>query len=347
MGHLLIVPLVFDEAGRDAWLSLLIALIPGCLLALVLAGLNRYAPGQSLAEVFSLLGRPLGVIATLVYTSYFLLLPALTLRGLMDFMKTVFMPQTPSMIFGFLFLSVCGYAAYIGLESFSRANSLLMPLLIMAGLTAAVMALPDKDYRLLLPALEKGIQPPLLGSLPLLGLLGEMVAFGMILPSVKRSAYLWRVLLLSVITIGLLFIGPLTGPIAMFSEEVIIKYDYPTYNEFRYGRFLVHFQSLAVFLWLGGNLGRITFFFYVSALGLSRLTGQKEHRKLVAPVGVIILLLAAFAFPTLDRVKWFLSTVYPILGIGLGVVLPTILLILLMFKKRKKMGKSYLMKKCQ
>lgn len=348
MGHLLIAPLVFDKAGRDAWLSLIIALVAGFLLALVLAGLNRHAPGQSLVDILvTVLGKPVGNCLTIVYLLYFLLPPALTLRGLMAFMNTVFLRETPALVLGAIFLLVSVYAAWAGLESFVRGNSLLMPLLIAAGITAAVMALPDKDYGFLLPVMERGIYPPLLGSLPLLGLLGEMVAFSMILPSASSCASLGRMILISVGIIGLLFIGPLTGPIAMFSEQLIVKYDYPTYSEFRYGRFLIYFQSLAIFLWLGGNFGRMALYIYVSALGVTRLAGLRNHQKPVMPVAVIILLLAAYAFPTLKKVKEFLATGYPILGIGLGIVLPTFLLLLLVFKKRKNMEDANLMTNSQ
>lgn len=86
MGHLYLVPIVLGEAGRDGWISILIALVPALVLALVLARLADLSPKRSLVEMFvDVLGRIPGKMMGLAYTTFFALAPAITVRGLMDF----------------------------------------------------------------------------------------------------------------------------------------------------------------------------------------------------------------------------------------------------------------------
>lgn len=337
MGHLYVVPMVYKLAGRDGWLSLLVALVPGLVTALVLAGLGWSMPGRSLVEMScALLGKPLGKLVSLVYVGYFLLVPAITMRGLMDFMKTSFMPQTPPMVFGLVFLFICAYAVLTGLQTLMKTNEMVLPILITAGILLSGITLPNKDFQRLLPVLESGLNPVLRGSIPLLGLLGEIVVIGMVQPAVKRSDSLWKTNLGAVLIIVLLFAGPLTGPVAIFGAESATRFVYPTFSEMqytRYGYFLEYLQSAAIFLWLFGSLGRVSLFYYASTLGASQLLGLTDYRKFVAPVGIVILALSIFSFPNILTVNEFLISSYARISIGLGMILPAVLLTLAIAKR--------------
>lgn len=325
MGHLLIVPLVFGAAGRDAWFSLLLALVPGFALAMVLAGLGRSVPGKSLVELSAvLLGKHVGKVIGLAYAGFFLIPAAITLRGLMDFMTTAFMTQTPPLVLGLIFLLVCGFAVMDGLESLARTNELLLPLLITSGILAASLSFPEKDYQKLLPILERGMGPVLHRSIPLLCLLGEMVVIAVLQPSLKRTGPFWKNNVLVVLIVGLLLVGPLTGPVATFGEKVVTTLAYPTYNEIEFIR-PRNVQTIAVLLWLFGSFGRVSLFFYASALSTSQVIGLTDYRKLAVPLGIVILIISIVAFPNDHSVRGFLATSYAEISIVLGMILPAFL----------------------
>lgn len=328
-GHLLIVPVVFNIAGRDGWLSLPVAIVPGLVSASILASLGLSAPGQSLVEIFcAFMGKGIGKIVGLIYVGYFILIPAITLRALINFMTGIFMPRTPSLIFGGIFLLICAYAVSMGLEVFLRANEILLPLLIIAGILASGMVFPDKDYKLLLPIMEVGIGPVLRGNVPLIALMAEMVVIGMVQPALNQPAALRKTNVEAVLIIGALFVGPLTGPIAVFGAELAAKHIYPTYEQIRYIKlaFLENLQPLAVLLWLAGSFGKISLFYYASSLGAVQVLGLTDYRKLVIPIGLIILILAFVAFPNIVVTRQFLSGSYTFISIGLGMILPVVLL---------------------
>lgn len=334
MGHLFMVSLVLDRAGKDAWLALLLALVPTICLVLIHSGLARLNPQQSLDQIATKLwGQWVGRLVSLVYIGYFFLPPAMSIRGLMEFMEFAFLPTTPKVIIGGIFLLLCLLAVRSGLENIARSYAIIMPVLILIGVLLTCLAAPEKEYQQLLPVLEHGFAPVLLGSVPLIGLLGELLVLGAVQGHVKDQSNLLKFNLLAVIMIGILFVGPLTGPVAVFGEADIVKNDYPTFAEMRFSNHLVDYHSLAVVLWLWGSFGRIALFYYVATVTTASLLAQKDYRWLALPTGVAIFLLALFAFPDMNTVKRFLITGYPLLGAGLGIMFPLFMLVFCWWKK--------------
>lgn len=338
MGHIFIVPLVLDKAGKDVWLSLLVALVPGIVLVMVLSWLTILKPQKTLDQIAAeQFGKLIGKMVSFMYALYFLLPAVLGLRGLMEFMVTAFLKHTPKNLIGLIFLALCLFAVKSGLESIARVYAILMTILIVSGILATSLASPDKEFQKLLPVLEHGMLPVLLGSIPLIGLLGEMVVIGGLLGSVRNSAAIWQGNLVAILVIGLFFVGPLTGPVAMFGE-VATNFDYPTFAEMKFGSYLSYFQSLAVVLWLLGSFGRIALFYYTASESAARIFNLTNNQPLVVPIGVLIYLLTLFAFPDLVTVKKFLVVSYPVMGVTLGILIPTVLLLSIFIKKALEGG---------
>lgn len=326
-GHLLFVPIVFDIAGRDSWLSLLIALVPGAILTVILADLAKLAPGLSLVEMpNAIFGKPIGKILGLTYACYFLLPTIITLRGVIDFMATSFMPQTPLLFFGIGYLYLCAFGVRSGLESFIWANEFLMPFLILAGIILTSSSIPTKNYQLLLPFMEKGIGPVIQGSVPLMGLFGEIAVFAMIYPAFNVHTALRKTSLAALLLIGLSFLGPLTGPIAIFGNEAA-SFVYPTFIEINYIKagFLESLQPIAILLLLAGSLGKVSLFYYASTLGIAQTFSINDHRKLILPVGLVILVISLVSFANSLVLTQFVGSSYSYISIGLGMIGPVVL----------------------
>ena len=334
MSHLYIIPIVLEIAGRDGWLSSIFLLVVGLITVSIYTGLGRCMPGKSLMEISCiLLGNFLGKVIGLLYSVYFLIPPAITLRGLMDFMNISFMPYTPPFVFALIFLLIGTYATFTGLESIARANEMILPLLILTGIMLSVMTFPNKDYQRLFPVLENGTGPVLRGSVPLLALFGEIVVICMLKPTVKYASF-WGSNIVTVLIISLLLIGPLTGPVAVFGKEVASRLYYPTFSQLDYiVEFFENLRWASVFMWMLGSFGRVSLYYYVSALGLSQVLGISEYKKLIWPVGITILGLSLFVFPSSFFVRIFIENIYFYIAIVLGVVFPLLLLLIAILKK--------------
>ncbi len=328
-GHLLFVPMVFSIAGRDGWLTIPLALIMGLILALTLSALGASIPGQSIIEMYcSTIGSVLGKIVGLLYACNFALVISVTLGALMDFMTSAFMPGISPIILGFTFLLLCAFAVFLGLESLLRANEFFFPILVTAGVLISVTMMPNKNYKLLLPIMEDGINPILRGSIPLIALLAEMVVIGMIQPYLNKPEALRKSTIVAVLVIGILFVGPLTGPIAVFGEESTLIRLYPTYDEVRQLRLtaLGSLSPLAVLLWIFGSFGKISIFYYATSLSIAQVFGVRNYKKLIIPIGITILILTSVAFPNIQAIRTFLMNNYLYISISLGLIFPIVLL---------------------
>lgn len=340
-GHLLYVPIVFHIAGRDGWLTLPFALMMGLLLAVILSTLGTSMPGQSIIEIYSsTLGKLLGKTVGLLYAGYFALVISITLGALIDFMTSAFMPGTSSFILGFTFLLICASAVFLGLESFLRANEFFFPFLVAAGVIISVVILPTKKYRLLLPIMEDGFDPILRGSIPLIALLAEMVVIGMIQPNLNKLAALRKSNIVAVLVIGMLFVGPLTGPIAIFGKESAMIRLYPTYEEIRQIQLtgIGSLSPLAVFLWLFGSFGKISLFYYAATLSVAHVFGVSQYKKLILPVGLIVFIFTLVAFPNIRVIRRFLMNDYVYISICFGFVFPIVILGIIRLKNKIKSG---------
>ena len=75
MGHVVILPFLLDIAGRDAWISILLAFPIGLLISYVIYRIRRKFPDLNGRELLNiLLGKWLGIIIIIILILYFLFL---------------------------------------------------------------------------------------------------------------------------------------------------------------------------------------------------------------------------------------------------------------------------------
>ncbi|CCO08557.1 GerAB/ArcD/ProY family transporter [Desulforamulus hydrothermalis] len=337
-GHFITVAQVLQAAGRDAWLALTVALLPALALALILGALAYLKPGQALDILAArLFGKWAGKTVSLFYGVFFLLAVAMTLRCLVDFMRNAFNPLTPSLAMTVIFMLLALYAVLSGLENIARVSLLLLPLMIVLGLTLTVISLEEKEYILLLPVAERGMLPVIQGAVPLLGLFGELVVLAVLADTVRDGKYMWQTTLTAVAVFGLMFIGPLTGPVAILGERIAARTPYPTFVEIKYAKTLARFQTIAVLLWVWGSFFRITFYYYTAARCLGRFCGfRKNSREMALATGAAIFLTTVYVFPTVAEVKAFIDRPFTYLALAVGYLPPPVLLAGLVVQKLRQ-----------
>jgi spore germination protein KB len=106
-----------------------------------------------------------------------------------------------------------------GLEVLARTNAIFLLTMIPIGITASVLTHKDKDYKNFLPILEFGPEPMLLGALNLVALYSTFLVLSMIFPFAKKQEKLRKGSILTMAILVVMFIGPVTGPVALFGGE--------------------------------------------------------------------------------------------------------------------------------
>jgi len=329
-GHLLFIPVIINRAGRDCWLSLLVAAPFALFIGYMVSTLSKWYPNQTIVEYAqSIVGRWLGMLFALAFLFYFFHDAALSIRGFGEFFTSAITPRTPILVYFSAIVVLAGYAVRAGLEVLARTNAMFLCTMIPIGILASILTHQEKDYANFLPILEDGPGPMLLGSLNLIALFSTFLVLGMVFPQVGGARKLRGA---SVLTMGILivmFLGPVTGPVAVFGGERGAGLSFPTYQMLRDIQIaeLQRLDILAIFLWSLGSFSKISLYLYALTHGLQKLFKLDDYRSLVAPTGALLVAFSLLLSESFIGIYRFLQDIYPFYGIMMGFVLPALLLL--------------------
>ena len=270
MGHVVILPLMLDVAGRDGWISVLAAMPLGILFAYAIYRLRLKYPVPDFIAAF---GRSAGKWVSLplkaLLAVYMYLLCIVSLAALIDMIHIGFLPATPIWILVAWFAVFCLYAALKGIRAIALTAGILTILSMLTGHSVTLMANPNKEAGNLLPVLEFGLSAPLWGVAVLCSIWTELL-FLLLVPinniKEKRLFLLWTI---GVLLNGLMMASTLTGSVLLFGMGQADEFMYPALEEVRiislgfidrfdiYGMMLMSYGCYirtSLFLRLGYNL---------------------------------------------------------------------------------------------
>ncbi|HEU5138431.1 MAG TPA: endospore germination permease [Bacillales bacterium] len=338
MGHLIVLTVIFQQSGRNGWLAAIGGTVLGLIGIIALVKLSQTFPGLTLIEIlfnhFSWIGKVIGVI----YLVYFFIMVVLATRLFAEAYTKV-LNETPMWAFITIILLLTAFIVYKGLETMGRLNQIMLPVLVIFAIAVVFMTMGDKkDYTNLLPIMGEGFSPVAIGSLSVMGWFGEFVIMGMVLPYVQSPKKLVKTGIGVAVVTLFFFLGPITGPIALFGAEQAAKMAFPTFSEVRYieaGQVINRFDTIGVLFWTVGLMIRIALFFYGLSLGLAQVFKLNTYRPLVIPLGWLIGVGALMFSRNYAELNQFLFDSYVPLNIFLGAVIPLVLSIWGFIEMRK------------
>ncbi|MFL0504342.1 endospore germination permease [Ureibacillus sp. 179-F W5.1 NHS] len=336
-GHLLFIPVIIDHAGRDSWISLLLAIFPAILIGFTVALLSQRYPGRSMVEYCQLiLGKWLGSLVVIIFLVYFLHEISLSIRGFGEFYTSAVTPRTPIAVFFIAILILAAYAVHCGLEVISKTNQAILVILIPIVIFATILTQKDKDYLNFLPILENSIGPALDGTLALTSLYSSIFVLSMIFPYVNNTKRLKRYSIVTMIILVIMFIGPITGVVAIYGEERAKGLYFPTFltlRDIEIGA-LQRLDILGILLWSLASFAKVALFLYAIVLGIAQLFKLKDYKILVIPVGALVSIISLINGEDLNGIFRFLENYYPFYSTFVGLILPLLLLIISQFRKK-------------
>lgn len=342
-GHLLFIPVIINHAGRDSWLSLLTALIPALFIGYIISRLAELFPGQSIIEYSQVvLGKWLGRAVGFLFIFYFFHNATLSIRGFGEFYTSAITPRTPILVYFGALVITAVYAVKNGLEVMARTNQIFLVMMIPVGLLATLLTQKDKDYGNLLPILEYGIEPMLMGTFAISSLFCSFVVIGMLFPFVAKGKPLKRPSLIVMVILIVMFLGPVKGPIAIFGAERASGLTFPTFQilrDMKVGE-LQRLDLLGIMLWSLGAFSNISVFLYATTLGLAHWLKMEDHRILAIPVGSLMVVVALVNSDNYVEIYRFFKDTYPYYSIFIGFVLPLMLLLLAKIRNRRKIPRK-------
>ncbi|MDM5154509.1 endospore germination permease [Bacillus sp. DX1.1] len=343
---ILIVPSITGKfAGRDMWISPILASLNGFFTAFLMYRLHKIYPNKTFIQYSEhIIGRIPGKVLGFVYLFFFLHTCGSICREYADFVIGSFLPKTPMIVVLGSIIFVCAFAVRGGVEVIGRVAQLLIPLFILP-LFLLILLLSDLKPVNMLPIMEHGIMPSVMGAAVPQGWFAEIFMISMLLPFLtdREKGMKWSVFSVIVAMLTLTYTN-IMG-ILHFGNSVI-SYAYPLFSAFRYisiAGFFEHLESVVITFWILGVFVKISVFYYALVLGTAQWLQCSNYRPIVFPLGFLLMLFGIWVASAEQEMTRFLGEVFPFYGALMFTLIPLLLLLIAIIHKKWK-DKSYTIK---
>ncbi|MBG9521491.1 spore gernimation protein, partial [Bacillus thuringiensis] len=265
---------------------------------------------------------------------YLIMLGIVTLKETLTFFS-FYLPETPRILLGTVLSIICFYNIQRGIHSIALTTGILLPVVFMLGFFVMIANFPHKDYSLLKPILEHGMDPVIKGMIyPAAGFV-ELIFILFLQHHIRSKIKLSQLIIVAIILAGIT-LGPTMAAIVEFGPFVAASQRYPAFEEWRLvsiGKYIEHLDFLSVYQWLVGVFIRISLVIFLIP-DVLQVTKQKARNQIISIVLICMVIICIL--PISDAsFYWFLSHVFlPMSAIGLFLFSMLLLVFVWISKKR-------------
>jgi spore germination protein (amino acid permease) len=298
LNHVIIIPILLDVAKRDAWISVILAgacaLVWIFILHIGSTKINKQHLFAWLAKAYHpIVGRSLAVIACI----YMFVICMLTTRDTIYWVHLTFSPETPILVLTFILLLISVINAYLGIHSLANTAGILLPFVVILGFFIMFSNTTHKDYSLLKPMLEHGMQPVWKGSVYVGAGFVEVIMLFFLQHHIKSRLSYLSFMIMTLLILGLTM-GPIIGAIVEFGPDEADKLRFPAYEEWRLltiGRYIEHLDFFSVYQWFSGAFLRISLTMFLF-LDILQIQSKKVKMLILGSISLAILVFTAIPF---------------------------------------------------
>ncbi|MED3718208.1 GerAB/ArcD/ProY family transporter [Geobacillus thermodenitrificans] len=341
-GSAVVIPLGVS-AKQDVWISILLSLAIGLLLFFVYRRLFEYYPDQPLtAYLPQIVGAPLGKLLAIVYITYFLYIAARVLRDFGELLLTFAYPETPLFVLNAIMAVTVMYGVYKGIEVLARTGELFLIVLYFLAIIGFVLVFVSGivDVTQLQPMLEEGWRRvwKTVFTETLYIPFGEMIVFTMLFPYINTPTKVGRAGVVGMVLSGINLALIMAINVAVLGPDTVSRSSFPLLDTIRRVQVADFLERLDVFFMITlitGGFFKISIFFYAGIVGAANLFGISSYRRLVYPLGLLILILSVvIASNYAEHIQEGLKIVTFYLHVPLQVIIPVLLLIIAAIRRR-------------
>ncbi|WP_047152024.1 GerAB/ArcD/ProY family transporter [Aneurinibacillus tyrosinisolvens] len=341
---ILFVPTITGKyAGRDAWISPILGSLNGFFTAFIAYQLHKLYPKETIIQYSRhIIGRIPGKLLGFAYLFFFLYLSGFILREYADFIITSFLPKTPLIVVIGGMVLVSALAVHGGVEVLGRAFQLFILAFIIPIPIFVVPLLKDLDPKNMFPIMEHEIMPAILGAAAPQAWFSEVFLISMLFPFLinREKGMKWSMISVFAVMLSLVSINLLT--IFLFGKSVSSN-TFPVFNAIRYislGPFFEHLEAGIIAIWVLGVFMKISVFYYALVLGTAQWLHLSDYRPIVVPLGFLATLFSIWEFSNLQEQFEFSGKSFPFYTSFMLTVIPVLLLLIAVIRKRNRQKKE-------
>jgi spore germination protein KB len=327
-------------AQQDAWISAIIAPVIGVPFIWLYYYLGKLFPGKTLIDMVNYaFGKWVGWILSAMFVLFVCFLNVDEVMFYMgNFIQSEYMSETPLYALNILLAVAIVIGALYGFEAIARSAEIFFILIVVLISFTMILAVKDIKPENLLPIFEKGIAPSLKGSLSLsCYMTWPIVIFLMIHPlstdnTIKtRNSFIYGYLLGALFNFICIIMS-----VMVLGSTITAGSEYPTYlmaKGISIG-ILTRIEGIVALSWILSQFIRLILYFYTGLIGFCQLFNIKNHKRIILPLGLVVLAYSGVIYPTAAyQTKWDTTTWIPFIS-TFGAVLPLLVLIISKIKMR-------------
>lgn len=288
--HVILIPLLLQSAGRDAWIGILFTAVLQIGWVFLFYLIMKRTKQQSIFEWFkNRCGRVLGWIFALTVAVYCFFTALIMVRETTTWINATFLPLTPKLVVSISLVSLCVFIAYHGIRSIAIVSGILLPVVWILGHFVALANMQYKDYSLLTPLFVNGYKPVLQSMVVAGGGFMEIIVLIFIQHHISKKIKYWHLIILVLLLAGLTA-GPVAGAIANFGPAMAMNARYPAYDQWMLvtvTKYITHLDFFALYQWISGAVIRTALFLYI-LVESSGIPKSKSRLWLLLPLGAAI-----------------------------------------------------------
>jgi spore germination protein (amino acid permease) len=293
LNHVILIPNLLNAAGRDSWLSVLLAYPISIFFLYLVHFIVKNSSGKGFFSLIrKRLGRIFSILLSLPVMLFLIFSAYVTFKDLIIWLNAYFLADASIMMISCIMILVCFIVTLGGVKYMAISSGFLLPLVMLFGMFIGVTNTGIKEPSLLFPVLADGFDPLLKGVIYALSGLLEIYVVILLQPFSQKPIKFSQLFILLTILTGLI-LGPLTASIMEFGPTESINFRYPAYEQWRVlsiGEYISHLDFFALYQWLSGAIIRIGLFMYL--LGTFFTVKKKYYR--LNPILVAVMYLVLF-----------------------------------------------------
>lgn len=316
-----------SKANKDSWIAIIIAILISLIVSLIYARLLSLFPQKGLFEILlAVFGKVIGKILMLLFVWFAFHLGALVIRNFTEFIHIVTLPETPQYVLAIFVIVLSIWAVKAGIEVIGRWTAIVLPIVIAAIVTISFLFIPIIEIKNIKPVLCDGIKPVFDTAINVFAFpFAELILFSVIFCNLKSKNSPYKIYLWSLLIGGaIILLVNVRNLLSLGSGNISILYfsSYSSVRLINIGDFLQRIEvSVAVVFMLCGFI-KVCICLLVSSKGIARVLNFKNYRQIVAPIGLLMMILSLTMYSnTMEMFEWA-SHIYKYYAFPFEVILP-------------------------
>ncbi|MCK9862853.1 endospore germination permease [Paenibacillus sp. ATY16] len=331
------------QAGKDAWIGVLLSSFLGVFVVLVYTVLMRLNPGLTLVQWFpAQFGSWIGTPIAFLYPLLFIYIAGRITADIRDMVSTTLLFNTPLIIISGVFVFIIAYCVYGGITRVSRLGEMFLPIVLLLFSIEVILLISSNvmHYHNLLPVLENGWAPVWKTVYPpgITQSYGESIILAMFWTETKEPNKVMKITILTTLMSGIMVTIFDLMAVLVFGD-MFSGFLYPLYtllSLISIGKFIENLQMFGVLYLLMTALLKGVIEMFAAVRGIQQLMNMKSYRALVIPSCAVALFLGMTMSKNIAEhiYRHHFEILVPYVWVPLFLILPTILLLVTLLRRQ-------------